>query len=97
MPFVYALKIAAGGRPAEFVQQLVAKGSVVEAGQPVATLTNGAMEFHILTPRKGLLAEWLVKHGDEIEPGDEIARIVSEGEQVDVEDVRPVSLGGERQ
>lgn len=93
MPFVYELRIAAGERPSEFVQQLVAKGSVVETGQPVATLTDGAMEFHVLVPRGGLLAEWLVGHGDEIEPGDALARVVCEGEQLPVEDVHPIRLG----
>ena len=93
MPFVYELKIAAGERPSEFVQQLVSKGSVIETGQPVATLTNSAMEFHVLAPRKGLLAEWLVEHGDEIEPGDVLARIACEGEPTAVEDVRPIRLG----
>jgi biotin carboxyl carrier protein len=97
MPFVYELKIAAGEHPAEFVQQLAPKGSMVEAGQPVATLTDGAMDFHVFAPRQGLLAEWLVEHGDEIEPGDVLARIVCEGAQIAIEDVRPVRLGGETQ
>ncbi len=39
------------------------------------------MEFHVPAPRQGLLAEWFVEHGDEIEPGDALTRIVCEGEQ----------------
>lgn len=97
MPFVYELKIAAGEHPTEFVQQLAPKGSMVEAGQPVATLTDGAMDFHVLTPRQGLLAEWLVEHGDEIEPGDVLAQIVSEGEQMVIEAVHPIRLEGNTQ
>ena len=93
MPFVYELKIAAGEHPREFVQQLVPAGSLVGTGQPVATLTDGAMEFHVPAPRQGLLVEWLVEHGDEIEPGDTIARIVCEGTQENIEDVRPMRLG----
>ena len=97
MPFIYELKIAAGEHPTEFVQQLVSKGSIIERGQPVATLTDGAMEFHVLAPQTGLLAEWLMQHGDEVEPGDVLARVVSEGNQAAVEAVRPLRLGGELQ
>ena len=93
MPFVYELTIAAGEPPREFVQQLASAGSIVSEGQSVATLTDGAMEYHVQAPRQGLLAEWLAKHGDEIEPGDAVARIVCEGAQVDVEAVRPIRLG----
>lgn len=97
MPFVYELKIATGEHPREFVQQLVSKGAIVDSGQAVATLTDGAMEFHVLAPRQGLLVEWLVEHGEEIEPGDALARIVCEGDPALVDDVRPVKLGGESQ
>lgn len=93
MPFVYELTVAAGEPPREFVQQLASVGSIVSQGQPVATLTDGAMEYHVQAPREGLLAEWLAQHGDEIEQGDAIARIVCEGEQADVEAVRPIRLG----
>lgn len=93
MPFVYEVRIAAEEAPREFVQQLAAAGTLVGTGQPIATLTDGAMEFHVLAPRQGLLVEWMVQHGDEIEPGDAVARIVCEGESAAVEPVRAVRLG----
>lgn len=93
MPFVYELTIAAGEPPREFVQQLVPTGSIVNQGQPVATLTDGAMEYHVPAPRQGLLVEWLAQHGDEIEPGDALARIVCEGVQAEVDAVQLVRLG----
>ena len=93
MPFVYEVRIAAEEPPREFVQQLAAAGTLVGTGQPIATLTDGAMEFHVLAPRQGLLVEWMAQHGDEIEPGDALARIVCDGESVAVDDVRPVRLG----
>jgi biotin carboxyl carrier protein len=93
MPFVYEVKIAAEEPPREFVQQLVAAGTLVGAGQPIATLTDGAMEFHVAAPRQGLLVEWTAQHGDEIEPGDALARIVCEGDGGEVEPVHPTRLG----
>ncbi len=93
MPFLYELKIAAGEPPREFIQQLVPAGSLVGTGQAVCTLTDGAMEWHVPAPRQGLLVEWLTQHGDEIEPGDTLARIVCEGEAVEVPDAIPTRLG----
>jgi pyruvate carboxylase len=93
MPFMYELRIAAGVPPYTFVQQLVAAGMLVGTGQAVATLTDGAMEFHVPAPRQGLLVAWFVEHGGEIEPGDALARIVCEGERVDVADAVPRRLG----
>lgn len=93
MPFAYELRIASGEPAREFVQQLAPAGSLVGTGQPVATLTDGATEFHVPVPRQGLLVEWLVEHGDAIEPGDVLARVVCEGSPLAIEDVRPVRLG----
>jgi biotin carboxyl carrier protein len=93
MPFLYELKIAAGEPGYTFVQQLVPVGTLVGTGQPVATLTDSAMEFHLPAPRQGLLVQWFVEHGDTIEPGDTIARIVCEGEAAEVEDAVPIRLG----
>ena len=93
MPFLYELKIAAGVPPYTFVQQLVAVGTLVGTGQPVATLTDGAMEFHVPAPRQGLLVAWFAEHGAEIETGDVLARVVCEGEETVVEDAVPVRLG----
>ena len=92
MPFIYELKIAA--KPSyTFVQQLVPAGSLVETGQAVCTLTDGAMEFHVPAPRQGLLVEWLVEHGAVLENGDSLARIVCEGSEVEVPAAVPVRLG----
>ncbi|GAC1414540.1 MAG: hypothetical protein NVSMB62_00630 [Acidobacteriaceae bacterium] len=93
MPFAYELRIAPGEPAREFVQQLAPAGSLVGTGQAVATLTDGATEFHVSAPRQGLLVEWLAIHGDAIEPGDVLARIVCEGSPVEIEDVRPARLG----
>ncbi len=93
MPFVYELKIAAGLPPYTFVQQLVAIGTLVGTGQAVATLTDGAMEFHVPAPGQGLLVAWFAEHGAEVETGDVLARIVCEGEGLEVEDAVPVRLG----
>lgn len=93
MPFAYELRIAAGEPAREFVQQLAPAGSLVGTGQPVATLTDGTTEFHVSVPRQGLLVEWLAEHGDVIEPGDVLARLVCEGSHVEIEDVRPTRLG----
>jgi acetyl/propionyl-CoA carboxylase alpha subunit len=93
MPFIYELKIAAEEPSYTFVQQLVAAGSLVGRGQAVCTLTDGAMEFHVPAPRQGLLVEWFVEHGEVIEDGDSLARIVCEGPEVVVPAVEPVRLG----
>ncbi len=93
MPFIYDLKIAAGTRELTFVQQLVAAGSLVGTGQAVATLTDGAMEYHLSAPKQGLLVAWFSEHGTEVAGGDAVARVVCEGEQVDVEDAVPARLG----
>ena len=93
MPFLYGLKVAAGEPPREFVQRLVPEGSLMGTGQAVATLTDGAMEWHVPAPRQGLLVAWMVEHGDEIEAGDVLCRIVCEGDQVDVADAVPMRLG----
>jgi pyruvate carboxylase len=93
MPFLYELKIAAEEPSYTFVQQLVPAGSLVGAGQAVCTLTDGAMEFHVLAPKQGLLVEWFVEHGSVIENGDLLARIVCEGNEVAVPAVSPMRLG----
>ncbi|SNT08385.1 Biotin-requiring enzyme [Granulicella rosea] len=93
MPFLYELKVT-GDEPAyTFVQQLVPVGTLVGTGQAMATLTDGAMEFHVPAPRQGLLVEWFVEHGAIVERGDPIARVVCEGERVDVADAEPMRLG----
>ena len=93
MPFIYELKIAAEEPSYTFVQQLVSAGSLVGTGQAVCTLTDGAMEFHVLAPRQGLLVEWFVEHGAVVENEDVLARIVCEGMQVDVPAAVPMRLG----
>ena len=93
MPFMYELKIAAEEPSYTFVQQLVPAGSLVGTGQAVCTLTDGAMEFHVMAPRQGLLAEWLVEHGATIENMDSLARIVCEGSEVAVASAVPQRLG----
>ena len=93
MPFLYELKIAAGEPAYTFVQRLVPAGSLAGTGQAVCTLTDGAMEFHLLAPRQGLLVEWFVEHGAVIEDRDSLARIVCEGDAVEVAPVVPQRLG----
>ena len=53
MPFVYDLMLADGEPEFTFVQQLVPVGTLVGTGQAVATLTDGAMEWHVPAPRQG--------------------------------------------
>ena len=93
MPFVYELKLAASAPDLTFVQQLVAAGSLVGEGQAVATVTDGAMEFHISAPRQGLLVAWFSEHGTSVGGGDVLARVVCEGERVEVPDAMPMRLG----
>jgi hypothetical protein len=93
MPFLYELKIAAGEPSYTFVQQLVPAGSLVGTGQSVCTLTDGAMEFHLSAPKQGLLVEWFVEHGAVIENMDSLARIVCEGDAVEVPAAVPQRLG----
>ena len=93
MPFVYELKLAPAEPPREFVQRLVPEGSLVGTGQAVATLTDGAMEWHVPAPRQGLLVAWFTEHGDEVEPGDILCRVVCEGESQAVEDAVAMRLG----
>ena len=97
MPFLYELQLGASDQARvpsyTFVQQLVPAGSLVGTNQPIATLTDGAMEFHLPAPRQGLLVEWLVEHGAELERGDTLARIVSEGDPVEVPAATPTRLG----
>jgi len=93
MPFIYELKIAVDKPSYTFVQQLVPAGSLVGAGQAVCTLTDGAMEFHLNAPRQGLLVEWFVEHGAVVENMDSLARIVCEGNEVEVPAAVPVRLG----
>ena len=93
MPFMYELQVG-GEKPAyTFVQQLIPAGTLVGTGQALATLTDGEMEFHLPAPQQGLLVEWFVEHGAEIEHGDVVARIVCEGERVEVAASVPTRLG----
>jgi pyruvate/2-oxoglutarate dehydrogenase complex dihydrolipoamide acyltransferase (E2) component len=93
MPFMYELKIAAGEPSYTFVQQLVSVGMLASAGQAVCTVTDGAMEFHVPAPKEGLLVEWFVEHGEVIENGDSLARLVCEGNEVAVPNAVPQRLG----
>jgi pyruvate/2-oxoglutarate dehydrogenase complex dihydrolipoamide acyltransferase (E2) component len=93
MPFFYELRLAAEEPSYTFVQQLVPAGTLVGVNQPLATITDGGMEFHVPAPKQGLLVAWLVQHGDVLENGDVLARIVCEGEQVDVPAAIPYRLG----
>jgi pyruvate/2-oxoglutarate dehydrogenase complex dihydrolipoamide acyltransferase (E2) component len=51
------------------------------------------MEYHLPAPEQGLLAEWLVQHGDTLENGDTLARIVAEGDPHEVSPAIPYRLG----
>ncbi len=93
MPFIYDLKLAESEPEYTFVQQLVPHGTLVEPGQPVATLTDGTMEYHLPAPRLGLLVQWFAEHGTEVQAGDVLARVVSEGEEVEVAGVEAMRLG----
>ena len=93
MPFVYDLTLAEGEPEFTFVQQLVAVGTLVGTGQAVATVTDGAMEFHVPAPRQGLLVEWFVEHGGRVAGGDGLARVVCDGERVDVPGATAMRLG----
>ncbi len=93
MPFLYELKLQPDERSYTVVQQLIAAGTLLGTGQPVATLTDGAMEYQVPTPLQGLLVEWLVQHGDVLAAGDALARIVAEGEAAAVPAAVPVRLG----
>jgi biotin carboxyl carrier protein len=93
MPFMYELKVAAEEPSYTFVQRLVPAGSLVGTGQAVCTLTDGAMEFHVHAPKQGLLVEWFVEHGAVIENMDSMARIVCEGNEVEVAAAVPMRLG----
>jgi acetyl/propionyl-CoA carboxylase alpha subunit len=93
MPFMYELTLAAEEPSYTFVQQLAPAGSLVGTAQAVCTLTNGAMEFHVLAPKQGLLVEWFVEHGAVLEDGELLARIVCEGDEVDVPAAAPTRLG----
>ena len=93
MPFMYEVTIAAGEPAREFVQRLVPEGSLVDAGQAVATLTDGAMEWHVPAPRQGLLVAWMSEHGDEVEAGDGLCRVVCEGDLAEVDDAVATRVG----
>lgn len=84
MPFIYDLELAHAEPERMFVQQLVPVGTLVGTGQPIATLTDGAMDWHVPAPRQGLLVEWFREHGSQAEGGDLVARIVCEGDRVEV-------------
>ena len=93
MPFLYELTLAPDETHYTFVQQLVPAGTLVGTNQPLATLTDGTMEYHLPAPEQGLLAEWLVQHGDPLENGNPLARIVSEGTPHEVSPATPTRLG----
>jgi hypothetical protein len=93
MPFVYELTLADDEPEFTFVQQLIAVGTLAGTGQPVATLTDGAMEYHLPAPRQGLIVQWYIEHGGRIAGGDALARVVCEGERVDVPPARTMRLG----
>jgi hypothetical protein len=93
MPFLYTLTLQPDENHYTFVQQLIPTGTLVATGQPVATLTDGAMEYHVPAPLQGLLVEWHVHHGDPIENEDPLARIVCEGEPQPVPPAVPYRLG----
>ena len=95
MPFLYELKLQPDERSYTVVQQLIPAGTLLGTGQPVATLTDGAMEYHVPTPRQGLLVEWLVQHGDVLTRGGVLARIVAEGEAAAVPAAVPVRIADE--
>ena len=93
MPFLYELTLAAERPSYTFVQQLAPAGSLIGTNQAVATLTDGEMEYHLQAPKQGLLVAWLVEHGATLEDGDPLARIVCEGDPVEVPAVTPTRLG----
>ncbi len=93
LPFLYELKLQDATKEFTFVQQLVPVGSLVGTGQAVGTVTDGSMEFHVQAPAQGLLVEWFVHAGTEVQGGDVLARVVCEGERVEVDDVVPMRLG----
>ena len=51
------------------------------------------MDWHGPAPRQGLLVKWFRTHGAQAEGGDMLARIVCEGEGVEVPAATCVRLG----
>ena len=93
MPFLYGLKLQSDEHSYTVVQQLIPAGTLLGTGQPVATLTDGTMEYQVPTPLQGLLVEWLVQHGDVLAAGEVLARIVAEGEAAAVPGAVPIRVG----
>lgn len=93
MPFLYELKLAEGEPEYTVLQHLVPPGTLVGAGQAVAVLSDGAMEFHLPAPKQGLLVAWFAESGSRIDSSQAIARIVCEGDEVAVAGAVPQQLG----
>ena len=79
MPFVYELRIAGKSRRASLCSSWC-RGHVVGTGQAIATLTDGAMEFHV--PRHGRGFWWSGWRSMAMRSSGRCAgRIVCEGER----------------
>ncbi len=93
MPFVYELMLDENEPEYTMTQHLVAPGMLVETGQAVAVLSDGAMDFHLPAPKQGLLVAWFAESGLPINAKEAIARIVCEGAEVAVPAAIPERLG----
>jgi len=93
MPFLYELTLAAGEPEYTVLQHLVPPGTLVGTGQAVAILSDGAMEYHLPAPRQGLLVVWFAESGSKLDDSSAIARIVCEGDEVEVSAAVPRRLG----
>jgi hypothetical protein len=93
MPFLYELMLADGQPEYTVLQHLVPPGTLVGAGQAVAVLSDGVMEFHLPAPRQGLLVVWFAESGSRVKTSQALARIVCEGAEVAVPGAVPQRLG----
>jgi hypothetical protein len=92
MPFMYELKLAAEEPSYTFVQQLISVGSVADVERPLCALTDGKTEFYLMAPKRGLIVEWFVEHGEAVGNGRAMARLVCEGDEVAVPAAVPVAV-----
>lgn len=93
MPFMYELTIVETEPEYTVKQHLVPAGTLVDTGQPIAVLSDGETDFHLPTPRQGLLVEWHVHNGSKVKGGTAVARFVGEGPEVEVNPALPSRIG----
>jgi hypothetical protein len=82
MAFYYDLRLPEELVDCKLVAQIVAKGSCIEANSVIAIIENNEGRSLLRNAGPGVLSGWFICPGEAIAHGDQLARMLADGEDI---------------